>query len=313
MSAAQYGHVIKHLEVGHVQTLPIPVLVDQLLADFNVKVRAILDARNSAHSLFEQAEAHFERLVGSLKQPVDFGECGYSIAASHLSSGRRRMDGYFHNPVVRAIRRHFIDQGLTLAPLQAAGFDLWLPTRFTRIPATDGVPFVDSSDLFEVNPDITKRIADGHFGDRLRGRVLRGWLLLARSGQIYGLNGSLRLANEAHEGQVVSDHIIRIAPNDTLNVRVGYVYVALSHPTLGRPLVKALAYGSSIPEIDISDMSKLDLVRLAQADEEAIADAAERGSALLAKADLLEIAIAAEAEVLIDRFLAGDSQSFATP
>lgn len=307
MTSAQYGHIIKHLEVSHLNALPMPVLRDELLEDFRTKVQTILDARNQAQALLMEAESRFEAAIGT-PDTRNLGEEGFSIRASGMFAGRRRMEGFFHNPAVRAIRAHFTTRKLKTTALATGGFDVWLPTRFKRVPAPEGVEFVDSSDLFEVNPDITKRIADGDFGDRNRGRVKPGWLLLARSGQIYGINGSLTLANEAHEGKVISDHVIRIAPNAAQRIRTGYVYVALSHPTLGRPLVKALAYGSSIPEIEVADVEQLEVVRLDSAIEGAIADLAEQGAALLAKADLLENDIAADAEAIIDRFMAGDTR-----
>lgn len=309
MSAAQYGHIIKHLEVSHLNALPVPMLRDNLLGEFRDKVQDILDKRNRAHDLSAEAEARFEQAIGPLAL-TDFGEQGFSVHASDLFTGRRRLEGFFHNPAVRAIRAHFAAQGLKATPLAEGGFDVWLPNRFKRIPAQEGVEFLDSSDLFEINPDITKRIADGDFGDSNRGRVKAGWLMLARSGQIYGLNGSMTLANEAHEGKVISDHVIRIVPTEQRRIRTGYVYAALSHPTLGRPLVKALAYGSSIPEIEVADMERLEVVRLDTKTEDAIADLAEQDSALLAEADILENDLAAAAETLIDHFLAGDSKDF---
>ncbi len=307
MTSAQYGHIIKHLEVSHLNALPIPVLRDELLVDFGAKVTTVLEARNQAQALLQEAEFRFEKAIGT-PDTRDIGEEGFSIRASSMFDGRRRLEGFFHNPAVRAIRAHFAVRKLKTTALIEGGFDVWLPTRFKRVPAPEGVEFVDSSDLFEINPDITKRIADGNFGDRNRGRVKSGWLLLARSGQIYGINGSLTLANAAHEGKVISDHVIRIAPNADQCIRTGYVYVALSHPTLGRPLVKALAYGSSIPEIEVADMEKLGVVRISSADEGAIADLAEQGAALLAKADLLENDIATDAETIIDRFIAGNME-----
>lgn len=307
MTSAQYGHVIKHLEVSHLNALPMPVLRDELLENFRTKVQSILDARNQAQTLLTEAESRFEAIIGT-PSARDVGEEGFSIRASSMFASRRRMEGFFHNPSVRAIQEHFAARKFRSTPLEAGGFDVWLPTRFKRVPAPDGVDFVDSSDLFEINPDITKRIADGDFGDRNRGRVKPGWLLLARSGQIYGINGSLTLANQAHEEKVISDHVIRIAPNGSQRIRTGYVYAALSHPTLGRPLVKALAYGSSIPEIEVADVEQLGIVRIGSADEDMIADLAEQGAALLAKADLLENDIAADAEAIIDRFIAGDTQ-----
>lgn len=310
MSAAQYGHVIKHLEVAHLEALPVPVLRDALLEDFNGMVNAALDHRNHAHQLSLAAEIRFEQNFGPFAVS-DKGEVGFSVQASTaLFSCRRRFDALPHNPMIKDIRLHLSKNAKSFTKLADAGFDVWLPTRFKRIPVVDGVPLLDSSDLFEINPDITKHIADGNFGDAHNARVKKGWLLLARSGQIYGLNGTLTLATEAHEDQVVSDHIIRIAPSGEPNIRLGYLYVALSHPVLGRPIMKSLPYGSSIPEIEVADVEQLEIVRINPDDEEAISDMAEEASALRAEADQLENALTAEAESLIDRFLAGGSEEF---
>jgi hypothetical protein len=311
MSAAQYGHIIKHLEVAHLNALPIPFLRKELLISFHKKVQVILEKRNYAHTLLDDAYARFEKAVGSLVI-TDLGEAGFSVPASVFFSGRRRMEGSFHNPVVRAIRAHFAKQGKTMAGLAEAGFDIWLPTRFKRIAAEDGVELLGSSDFFEVNPDVGRRIADGDFGDRYQGRVQAGWLLVARSGQAYGLNGSVAIATAFHEGKVVSDDIIRIAPRTDCRIPPGYLYVAMSHPMLGRPLVKALIYGSSIPHIEVADLATLQIVRLSDAEEKDIARLAEESSASFAQADMLENEISAEAEALVDSFLAGNRDNFVT-
>ena len=109
---------------------------------------------------------------------------------------------------------------------------------------------VDSADLTKVNPDHTKHIADGDFGDRYRARVKSGWVLMARSGQTYGIIGTTVIAERDLENKVISDHVMRIKPCKDADVEPGYLVTALSHPVFGRPLVKSLAYGSSIPEID---------------------------------------------------------------
>ena len=52
-----------------------------------------------------------------------------------------------------------------------------------------------------------------------------------------------------------------------VKMRPGYLVTALSHPLFGRPVVKSLAYGSSIPHIDPGDIQALEIVRLKDADE----------------------------------------------
>ncbi len=64
MTSAQYGHVIKHLEVSHLNALPMPVLRDELLENFRAKVQSILDARNQAQAFLMDAESRFENAIG---------------------------------------------------------------------------------------------------------------------------------------------------------------------------------------------------------------------------------------------------------
>jgi hypothetical protein len=90
----------------------------------------------------------------------------------------------------------------------------------------------------------------------------------------------------------------------------GLLYVALSHPVLGRPLGKALAYGSSIPHIDTADLLSLNIVRLSKGVEEKIANSAEQDAELRAKADLEERALAGKASLLIQRIIAGETSEF---
>jgi len=165
------------------------------------------------------------------------------------------------------------------------------------------VPLVESASLTEINPDIAKRIADNDFGDPYQGRVKSGWVLMARSGQAYGIIGTAVLAESALEDKVVSDDVMRIKPGTNAVLRPGYLVTALSHPLLGRPLVKALTYGSSIPHIDVSDIGAHEVVRLGDAEESAIAELAQASAKSRAAADLLEREMATDATSIIDRFI----------
>ena len=68
MSAAQYGHVIKHLEVSHLNALPMPVLRNDLLTEFNGRVKELLDKRDCAHALMLEAETLFDDAIGPVDQ-----------------------------------------------------------------------------------------------------------------------------------------------------------------------------------------------------------------------------------------------------
>ena len=287
LRSAQYGHVIKHLEVSHLAGLPTPAPDADLAERFQLMVQRIHQERSLGHQRYLEAERLFEELIG--EPPfARRKEVGFTVQSSALKYGRRRLEGGYHNPSVQSLYAHFEEKSFSVESIQSIGLDCWLPGRFQRIPAEEGIQLVGSADLFEVNPDLPKRIADIDFGDDAQGRVKEGWLLLARSGQIYGLNGTLAIANKFLEDKIISDHVIRMRPRANFNSRVGYIYTALSHPTLGRPLVKALAYGSSIPEIEVGDVNTLQVVRLSKKHEDAIADLAESAAQLYADADLLE-------------------------
>ena len=74
--------------------------------------------------------------------------------------------------------------------------------------------------------------------------------------------------------------------------------------------MEKLLFGSSVPELDPTEIQEFAIVRLTAPTESAIADLAEQSSAERARADVLEHQLATEAGALIDRFLAGSTDEF---
>jgi hypothetical protein len=301
--SVHYGHIIKHLETSHLDVLPVPTIDDATALDFSKRVTRILELRNEGYGLTLEAEGRFEKALGSIAVN-DWGERGFAVKASKSLLGRRRrLDAARHNPGAATIHRFLAKHGQGFSTLPEAGYDVWVPGRYKRIPVEDGVIYRDSADLLEVNPDLPKRYADCKFGDRFRGRVKDGWILVACSGQVYGIIGTAILATEALNDQVVSNHVLRAAPKKG-SVPAGYIVTALTHPLFGRPIVKALAFGSSVPEIDGDDLAEVRIVRLKPGEESATAEAAEQSAKVRAAADLLEREITADAEKVIAKFMA---------
>ena len=306
MKAAQYGHIIKHLETHHMDPLPVVQVNDKTRVEFGLAAREVLDKRDRAYALTLEAEQQFTDAFGDI-EIEDLGETGFTVRANQqFASPRRRLDAWHHNPSGKSIAEHLSRHAIGWNSIIDLGFEVWLPTRFRRIAADDGVFLLDSSDLFEINPDITKRIADKDFGDPHDGRVKHGWILLSRSGQIYGLNGSAMIAGHCHEGKVISDYIIRIAPKQP-KCRAGYLLMAMTHPKLGRPRIKALPYGSSIPEIEVYDAQRFQIPLLDTRLEAEIADRVEEVARLRDEADRLENQLADRAEAAIADFLSHKS------
>lgn len=294
MRAERYGHIIKHLEVAHLSALPVVLPDPSLVRQCDKALEQIVHHRSEAHKLVLEAEARFAAAFPVLDCLADHPWFGKAASRLQTSSGRR-LDAAYHHPIIGAIQDTLRAGARAWQSISEIGFAVALPNRFRRIPAANGTPLIGSAQLFEVNPDIDKRIAETEFGDAAAGRVSEGWLLLARSGQTYGVLGSVAMATAVLADCIVSDDIIRIIPREP-KVGAGYLQLALSHPVLGRPRVKALAYGSSIPHIDVAEVRALYIPRIAETDERAIHDCMTRAAELRAEADLAETELGMVAE-----------------
>ena len=280
MRASQYGNVIKHLEVAHLKEIPVPELV-RLRPFIHKQITGVFAARDEAYRLDLAARKCFADVMNY--RPDVPHEEGYSIAASQMYNGRRRLEAAAYSPSSQMVCQIYERNAQSVVALSTVA-RVFLPGRFRRIYGATGTTYLDSVPIFRINPDLTKFLTPATKIDFNAYMVRRGWLLMARSGQIYGINGQAILASDWHEGKVITEHIMRIIP-DRDKIRSGYLQTVLSHPTLGQPLVVSRAYGTSVPELAPKDIEGLPIPRLKRRVEEKIASMAERASALRLKAD----------------------------
>ncbi|MHB8770509.1 MAG: restriction endonuclease subunit S domain-containing protein [Syntrophales bacterium] len=296
-SGAHYGNIIKHLETSHLEALPVPLVDDDAAADFSRRVSQIFALRNESYRLSEEADRRFADALGPITESA-LG-AGFAVRASDFFGNRRRLEACYHSPRAASIFKRF----KRWKRLDDVTERVWWISRFKRVYGEDGIPYLSADELFTVNPSVSKKILlapdDGHEAFFVK----RGWIIMARSGQAYGLNGAAMLMTEHHENIFFSDDFIRIIP-DRLKIRPGYLLVTLTHRTHGRPLLIRAIYGTSIPHLDPGDVADFPVVRLKGAEEAAIADLAERSAAARAEADLLERSIGRDAGLIIDRFMA---------
>lgn len=309
MTSVQYGHVIKHLERSHLERIPFPVLSPHLCLQFDERVRAIFMKRDRAHELVKEAERLFSDSLGIGDPPEDVQQ-GFMIPASSLAIQRRRFEGSFHNPYVRWLLKRFESLGQSTEQLGLVADRVWWIPRFKRVFGDAGSPYLSAEDLFSLNPPTKKRVHADQAENPEDFFVKAGWLVMACSGQVYGMNGSVALMTKRHETAFLSHDLIRIIPKKNC-ISSGYLLIALGHPTLGRPLVLRYAYGTSIPHLEPTDVELVPIVRLGEDIENAIAERAERAVTLRSEADDLEDSITAEAQRLLERLQVGDVSSFA--
>jgi hypothetical protein len=304
LRSPRYGSIVKHLEPEHLFDIPVPTASQSVYGQIDRQVARVFQLRDEAFRLTLAAEATFAARFGDVRR--DFEETGYSVPASELSTGRRRLDGYHHNLAAKAVLAALKTSGNEVVPLSSVANPIFGVPRFKHVYQDKGIPYLDSEDLFKINPELRKFIPEVTKKDAAKYYVERGWLLMASSGQLYGLNGSVVLADTWHEGKIVSNHVIRIVP---IGVRPGYLAVALGHPAFGRPLMLRLAFGSEVPEIAPEDLAGFPVVRLPSAVEDEIAEKMERASSLRMEADQQENAAVQSLETDVERRLGGRTRS----
>ena len=284
MEGSHYGSIVKHLRPAHLQTLPIPVLTGAVMETVHEEVKSAFELRDRAYRLDVAARELFSNEMS--ERSMMRSEEGYSLPAAILFGGRRRLEASAHSPQAQFVTQIYERNSRSMDTLGAVAH-AFLPNRFKRIYGENGVSYLDSEPIFKVNPALTKSLTLAtkiNFSDYM---VQRGWLLMARSGQVYGINGQAILANEWHEQKVITEHIMRIIPNRE-KIQPGYLQTVLSHPLLGKPLVVSRAFGTSVPELATQDIEALPIPRLDSAKETQIAEAAEEANVMRYEADCLE-------------------------
>lgn len=307
MLAAQYGHIIKHLEVSHLESLPLLSLKPALKEEFRAPVARISELRDQAHQLVNEGEALVSKAFPFVGEGDD-GSTGFAVAAADMFGRGRRLDANRHNPRATDADAAIRAGAKKVEPLSELVARAFIPGRFKHVYGEEGAPYLDSAQILEVAPDIEKRVLS-LAGEKQHGYIVdRGCLLIPCSGQLHGIIGSVVLATEWHENKVLTNHILRIIPKDKPSVRIGYLQAILGHPVLGRPRVQRGAFGSSVPELDVSDIRTLAIPRLAAKDEEKIADCYEQAAVLRGEADQLEEQVSTMAEDHLQNFLSGDTR-----
>lgn len=298
MQSAHYGHVIKHLEPSHLNSIPIPKIEDSQRQWFFEQAERILQWRNLAEVCLSQSEYALDMAFGLDHQ--DQSETPYCVVmANEIFCGRRRLEAAYYESKIRALLSNVHKNSLKVVCLRDVADRVWWMTRFSRNFGKDGTPYRSSDDLFAVSQISEKRVFLEPISNPSEYFVKDGWLLMACSGQTYGLNGSVTLATSHDEKFFYSHDLIRIAPNK--EIRSGYLFAYLGHPLLGQRLAKRTAYGSSVPHLDPGDVEQIPIGRITAEKEAEIADLADKASDLRAKADSLERHIGREANEVIKK------------
>lgn len=296
--SAQYGHMIKHLEPSHVRELPVVLPDPQLRASVANKIERALEQRRNGRRIMAQANSALESMLNPTNTRISTS-IWQSVPVADVLSGRRRLEAQYQRSDIRDIE-HIVRSGAShgVARLEEVTKSVRLENRFKRYFSSAGTPYKSASEIFDVNPPISKRIYAGLVPAPDRYYLTPGEMVMARSGQVYGLLGRVRVIPAEMAGVFGSDDLIRIAFDES-SIASGYLQTFLSNEKYGRPLVVRNASGTSIPHLDPVDVREIPVPRFSPDAENAIAELADSANDKLAEADRLESDAIAEATRLV--------------
>ena len=298
--AAQYGHMIKHIEVAHANEFPVIMPDAATRKAIGGKATEAVRLRGEAWKLRDRAfkllEKHLKARGNSSLHSAKskrFSEVGLS----EVLQNRLRLDADSYAGNIDGID-NLITSGswCTLGSITTFCSDLG---RFARIYGNGGQSYVSASELFDVNVVPTKMIYAKLVNNWENYILHSGTIIMACSGQKYGILGRAMMLTENQEGLFGSHDLMRIKVDDN-KMRSGYLLTFLNDPLLGRPYVIRNAYGTSIPHLDSADLQSVKVPRLTSGIEDAIADLMDESVNTSAKADQLEIEATQLAQEQID-------------
>ena len=285
--AAQYGHMIKHLEVSHAAEFPIIMPDKEVRQSIGIMAAHAIQLRSRAWELRDEAFALIEQYMDVRRddsaQPLDSKQS--IIGLSTILQNRLRLDADSYAGQINAIDGMVANgRSDTIGSLTTFCSDLG---RFARIYGNGGRPYVSASELFDVNAKPTKMIYAKLVKDWEKYILHPGTIIMACSGQKYGILGRALMLTANHEGLFGSHDLMRIIPDES-KIRPGYLLAFLNDPLMGRPYVVRNAYGTSIPHLDAADIRGVRIPRFDKVDENAIADLMDESVSMSAEADRLE-------------------------
>lgn len=250
-----YGGNIKHVEPHHIERISVPRLSASEEMDVHNHVLAAARLREEARRTLAEAGDRF-RMAGHLPElRVPQSPTPFSVAATRASKLRGRFDAFFHSDYHTSVISTLAAGPLPTRTVSSLSISIVEPGRFKRhsVPHSDNaVPFFGTSALGSLEPKALYSVPNRPGVEQYI--VDKSTLLLPRSGQLSGIIGRAVLPYGSIVGGAVSEDAIRIRCADAASA--GFLYVALTSQ-YGERQLKARAYGSSIPHLDVHQIGQV--------------------------------------------------------
>lgn len=192
------------------------------------------------------------------KNPTEIHEESFVIDSSSLVLNELlQINAQFHKPSKFSVTdlSNKVSKAWDFVPLGEITKTIFYPTRFKRdyVDYFDGaIPFFGGSDINQLITETGKWISPLH--PKIHElAVKKNWLLITRSGS----TGIASIVPEAWEGFAMSEHIIRIIPDED---KVSpYYLLAFLRSKFCQEIIAKGVFGSVIDEIDPNFIAKIEV------------------------------------------------------
>lgn len=201
-----------------------------------------------------------------------------------------RLDAWYWDPEKNQLAKNLMDNiNPEIISVDNLGdlvvpHGIYYPGRHIRNYVEKGnnsVEFYSGTQILQVRPfdikyqPINYSPAKNHF-------VKKDWILITRS----GTTGRVVMVNEAMDGKMVTEHVIRVICDESL-IDPYYVYAILASEKIGRQLLDKGIYASVVDHISPQFVSTIPIPRLSPEHEKMIADNMREAEAKRGQANLL--------------------------
>jgi type I restriction enzyme S subunit len=246
-----YGAIIQHIEPHHIADLHVPRLGRKIEMHTHELVKEAAELRTRASRELSEAilavGAELQAPTSGVKLTINSNRHDTVAYASELRT-TWRLDGFYYNPIARAVEawaRSHQNTRTTLGDLCEV-FDV-PPFKHIYVEEGWGIPFFTSGEIFLLERKARKFLSKTQTKGLEKYILQRGWILLARSGQLGGIIGRPQFTDSALHEAATSDHVIRIAPRSS--IPAGYLFAYLANEHIGYPLLTRTMAGKSVPAL----------------------------------------------------------------
>jgi len=183
----------------------------------------------------------------------------FEVESKWLTEGEKRLNASSFSP--EAANSLFLidllkEKGIKIDYITDIIKDIFYPPRFKRLYAKAGTIFLSSKDIFDFLPE-GKKIKNASKEYLIK----PGWILITRSGSV----GRVLIANRFFTNAAISEHVIRIVPDE--NTPTWYLYVYLISE-IGQPLLIRNIFGGVVDEIEPHHIANIPIPRIPELEDE---------------------------------------------